>query len=289
MPIEKIRDSKGRFVKGHHYSSDTEFKAGKQSPRKGVRKPGWTNKTSFKPLWERDVRTYQGIHRWVVRKWGKPDFCEDCKEGGNALYHWANRSGKYLKDKSDWMRLCHRCHRVFDNRKIAIKRAANLVLNTHFNGGLIMAIGNGGSLSEANHLVSELSGKFEKENRPPIAAVSLSSPVTITAISNDFGYEYSFSRQIEALGSKGALLVCLTTSDYDPKTRHNINLWNAVSVARNRKKMKVLLIGSHKTKKLESYANCIVRGDGIETAEVQNDHLRIIHLICRYMERKLCV
>lgn len=290
MTSREIRDKKGKFIKGFHYNSKTEFKKGKPSPRKGIRKPGWVNKTSFKgrkSLWEKDVREYQSVHRWILKEAGQPKVCDFCRDTTSKLYHWANKSRKYQRDRSDWLRLCHKCHRAYDNRLIAVERASNLILKTYFNDGLILIIGNGGSLEISNHLASELLGKFEKKNRSPIPAISLSSPTNITAISNDFGFEFSFSKQVEALGNKKSLLICFTTSDYNEETKHNINLWKALGVAINKIKMKTIVFGSHKTKRIRNYANCFVKGGGLETAEIQEDHLALLHLVCRFLERKL--
>jgi D-sedoheptulose 7-phosphate isomerase len=283
------RDIKGKFIKGGNYSPETQFKKGKPSPRKGIGKPGWTNRTSFKPresLWETNVREYQQIHAWVKRTLGQPNFCEICKSEKEKVYHWANKSRKYQRDISDWVRLCHKCHKKYDNRLIGVERIGELILQSHYDKKLILLMGNGGSLEAANHLSAELVGKFEIE-KSPIAAVSLSSPVILTAISNDFGFEYSFSRQVEALGDKGGLVICFTTSDYDEPTKHNINLWNALETARRKKKMKVAVFGSDKTNRLLAYSNCTVRGEGLDTAEIQQDHLVLLHLVCRYIEKKM--
>lgn len=288
--IANKRDNKGRFIKGLHYNRHTEFKRGASSPRKGKKNPGWTNKTSFKgrkDLWEQNVREYQAVHRWIIKEKGQPEFCENCKKSGKGLYHWANVTGKYLRNIDDWFRLCHLCHKTFDSRKTSVRRAANLILSTHYKGKLTLLAGNGGSMEACSHWAGELIGKFEKKRRLPIAALPLSNVVTITAIANDVGYEFVFSRQLEAYGEKGGLFICITTSDVDTETGHSMNLWRALNMATNKKRMKVLVLGSTKTKRIANYANCIVRGKGEETSEIQEDHLRLIHLICRAIEKKI--
>src|SRR3990167_8336401 len=81
--INKKRHSVATEIKpSQHLSSKTEFKKGKPSPRKGIRKPGFTNQTSFQPrrsLWATNVREYQNIHRWMKNNFGQPNYCENCK------------------------------------------------------------------------------------------------------------------------------------------------------------------------------------------------------------------
>ena len=285
----QLKDNLGRFIKGIHYNPKTEFKLGKPSPRKGIRKPGWTNQSSFKSrenLWRTHRQEYENLHRWIKKEKGQPRYCEICKSTSEKLYHWANKSRKYQKDLSDWFRLCHKCHRKYDYRLVSIKRAGNKILNAHFNKNKILLIGNGGSMDLAIHFAGELMGRFEKD-REPIAALSLSNSIILTAISNDSDFKYSFSRQVEALGEKGDLLICFTTSDFDKESGHNINLWTALNKAVNNKKMRVILFGSDKTKRMRNYASCFISGIGNDTPEIQNDHLKLIHLICRYIESKL--
>lgn len=56
------------------------------------------------------IPQYRAIHYWIERRKGKPSYCELCKSKDKKVYHWANKSGKYLKDLSDWRRLCPSCH-----------------------------------------------------------------------------------------------------------------------------------------------------------------------------------
>lgn len=68
--------------------------------------------------WKGDKVGYGALHSWVRRKLGKPNFCEHCGNRNlkNRQYHWANKSGKYLRRLSDWIRLCVKCHKKYDNR-----------------------------------------------------------------------------------------------------------------------------------------------------------------------------
>src|SRR5436309_14292853 len=77
--------------------------------------------------------------------------------------------------------------------------------------GKVLIAGNGGSAADAMHLAEELSVRFQK-NRRALAAIALCDPTAITCAGNDFGFDYVFSRQVEALGNKGDVFVCFTTS-----------------------------------------------------------------------------
>jgi hypothetical protein len=107
------------FKKGGHYSVATEFKAGIPSPRKGTSNEGWVNQSSFKkgvliedkhPSWLGDAVGYTGVHKWVYRQKGKAIKCEDCFVS-NKTYHWHNLSGNYVRDLSDWVQVCAKCHK----------------------------------------------------------------------------------------------------------------------------------------------------------------------------------
>lgn len=66
--------------------------------------------------WKDDDVGYSGLHKWIRRKYGQPSTCEHCYEGqlfGQKI-HWANKSGKYLRDRNDWLRLCSLCHKKYD-------------------------------------------------------------------------------------------------------------------------------------------------------------------------------
>ncbi len=92
-----------------------------------------------------------------------------------------------------------------------VAQAANLMIASLKNGGKVMSCGNGGSLCDAMHFAEELSGRF-RQDRPAIAAMSLADPSHMSCVANDFGYEYVFSRFLEAVGKEGDVLLAITTS-----------------------------------------------------------------------------
>lgn len=69
-----------------------------------------------KGFWKNHKVSYSGLHWWIRKHFGSPKFCEHCKTSEAKRYNWANISGKYLRDRADWKRLCYHCHLIFDKR-----------------------------------------------------------------------------------------------------------------------------------------------------------------------------
>lgn len=93
----------------------------------------------------------------------------------------------------------------------SIERAAQIMIDCIKSGGKIIACGNGGSMSDAMHFASELTGRYRK-NRPAIPALAISDPGHLSCVANDYGYENVFSRFVEAHGKPGDVLLALSTS-----------------------------------------------------------------------------
>ena len=75
--------------------------------------------------WVGDKIGYEGVHTWMDRTYGKPEFCEVCKTTAKRMYHWANISDEYKRDRADWMRMCVPHHREFDYAKKKAKEQQN--------------------------------------------------------------------------------------------------------------------------------------------------------------------
>ncbi len=298
------RNKDGTFIKGGHYNPKTEFQSGSSGPRKGIPKPGWTNRTSFRrdhlswnrgkemlgirgsnhPNWKGDEVSYGALHEWVKRSLGKPEICEHCRSTEKRYYDWANKSGNYRRDLSDWIRLCKPCHKRFDILRIKEEELANAIISSFKSHLPVLIAGNGGSLSQAIHFANELSGKF-KINRPPLPAIPLSDVGVITAIANDFGYEFVFSRQVEAFGKKGGLLICFTTSDSWISESHSKNIIRAVIKARELG-IKSFVVGSQRTSNLQRRTK-VIKCRGEDTPSVQEEHQALIHRVSDVIERRM--
>src|SRR5687767_9336926 len=93
----------------------------------------------------------------------------------------------------------------------AIQNAADIMITCLKKGGKIISCGNGGSMCDAMHFASELTGRY-RNNRSPISAIAISDPAYLTCTANDMGYKYSFSRMVMGMGNEGDVLLALTTS-----------------------------------------------------------------------------
>lgn len=161
---------------------------------------------------------------------------------------------------------------------IRVSEASDLITECLRGNGKLLACGNGGSAALAQHLVAELVVRFKKD-RPGLAALSLCSDTSVlTASANDLGYENVFSRQIEAMGGKGDVLLAMTTSGKSG------NIARAVEAARALGLRVVYLCG----KELPPFAvDVAISVPSDNTARIQEVHTLIIHMIARAVEEAL--
>jgi D-sedoheptulose 7-phosphate isomerase len=147
-------------------------------------------------------------------------------------------------------------------------------------GNKIFFAGNGGSAADAQHLAAELVGKLNF-NRPPLAAIALTTDTSIiTAIGNDYGFEYIFSRQIEALGKAGDVLIAISTSG------NSLNILRAIGVA---KKYNITVIGltGKDGGAMNGKCNILYKADSLNTQIIQEAHIKLGHEFCSTIERKM--
>jgi D,D-heptose 1,7-bisphosphate phosphatase len=164
----------------------------------------------------------------------------------------------------------------------AAKEAAALIVACYERRGKVLACGNGGSAAEAQHLVTELVGKFERD-RPPLPALALdANSATLTAVANDYGYDTTFSHQIEALGEAGDVLVAISTSG------DSENAVRAVLAAKEKGLATVGYLGEKgKGGRLGGLVDVPVVLGARDTATVQAGHLVLTHTICGLVEEAL--
>jgi D-sedoheptulose 7-phosphate isomerase len=140
-------------------------------------------------------------------------------------------------------------------------------------GGRLLAVGNGGSAAHAQHLTSELVGRFRTE-RPPLSALSLHAEgSSVTAIANDYGPDEMFARQVRAHGRPGDVLVALSTSGGSP------NVVRAVETAREGGLFTLALTGPAPNA-LERASEDALAVEAETTATVQEVHQVVVHLLC---------
>jgi D-sedoheptulose 7-phosphate isomerase len=159
-----------------------------------------------------------------------------------------------------------------------VERIAALVRDTLLRGGLVLACGNGGSATDAQHLAEELIARY-RANRRALPALALTADsAVLTCIGNDFGFEQVFARQLEGLARPGDLLVCFSTSGNSP------NIVAALRAARVRGALSVALLGKDggAARPLADVPLVVAHED---TARIQEAHLQIVHYICEVVER----
>lgn len=102
--------------KGVKMSDEMKQRISNTLKRKGIKpKVHFSALGEKHPFWKGDRVSYSGLHYWLSRRLGKPRVCDRCGTTIAKKYEWANISGKYKRDITDWSRMCTRCHRIFDN------------------------------------------------------------------------------------------------------------------------------------------------------------------------------
>lgn len=155
--------------------------------------------------------------------------------------------------------------------------AANLMTHSLKADGKIMSCGNGGSLCDAMHFAEELSGRFRKD-RPAYAAMSLADPSHMSCVGNDYGYDFVFSRFVEAVGKKGDVLLAISTSGTSK------NVLKAARAAKDKGIRVVALTGKPNTPITELADVAVVTPAGRFADRVQELHIKVIHILIELIE-----
>lgn len=158
-----------------------------------------------------------------------------------------------------------------------IEKCANAILGSLKSGGKILIFGNGGSAADSQHMAAELVGRFRKERKPLPAIALTTNTSTLTAVANDYGYDASFSRQVEALGRRGDVALGISTSG------NSKNVLEAVIKARSLGLITVALAGSGGGR-LKKECDISITVDSKDTPRVQESHLMICHILCELIE-----
>lgn len=161
-----------------------------------------------------------------------------------------------------------------------IEAASKIIGDSIIKGGKVISCGNGGSHCDAMHFAEELTGRY-RENRKAIPALCISDPSHISCVSNDFGYEFIFSRFIEALGNKGDVLLGISTSG------NSMNVIRAAEAAKQ-KGMKVIVLSGKDGGKLAPLADVELRVPHYGYADrIQEVHIKIIHILMLLIEQQI--
>lgn len=160
-----------------------------------------------------------------------------------------------------------------------IEQAIQVFVDTFQNKGRVFSCGNGGSMCDSLHFAEELTGRYRKD-RAPLPATGISEAGHITCIANDFGFEYIFSRFVEAWGQKGDALLAISTSG------NSANVIKAVEVAKA-KGMKIVGLLGKDGGKLKDMVDVAIIIPCPITDRIQEVHIKCIHIFIEGIERQI--
>jgi D-sedoheptulose 7-phosphate isomerase len=166
---------------------------------------------------------------------------------------------------------------LLDTQLELVQRTGTLICRTLKAGNKILICGNGGSAADAQHIAAELVGRYELQRRAWPAIALTTDTSALTAISNDFGYEEVFARQVRALACKNDLLIAISTSGGSP------NVIRAVETAKEME-CKTIALGGHDGGRLASLCDQALIIGSDRTARVQETHITIGHLWCEMVD-----
>ena len=141
----------------------------------------------------------------------------------------------------------------------------------------VFVCGNGGSHCDAMHFAEEFTGRFKKDRRA-LGALALGDPSHLTCVSNDFGFQFVFSRQVEGLGREGDLLIGISTSG------NSLNIIEAMQSAKTKKMKTIGLLGKNGGK-IAPLVDCAVIVPSESTERIQEIHIKVIHSVIEGMEK----
>jgi D-sedoheptulose 7-phosphate isomerase len=169
---------------------------------------------------------------------------------------------------------------LLDSGLAEVEKSGRVICDALAAGNKILLCGNGGSAADAQHIAAELVGRYEDQRRPFPAIALTTDTSALTALSNDFGYEEVFARQVQALAKPGDVLIAISTSGKSP------NVVKAAEIARSLDCKTIGLTGLS-SEPLADYCFITVRVRSERTARVQEGHITIGHLWCEMVDEIL--
>jgi D-sedoheptulose 7-phosphate isomerase len=161
-----------------------------------------------------------------------------------------------------------------------IEKAGEAMSTAIKSGHKIISCGNGGSMCDAMHFAEELTGRY-RNDRPSIAAISISDPSHLSCVGNDYGYQYVFSRYLQGVGNKGDVLLAISTSG---------NSGNVVEAAKTAREKGITVIGltGKDGGHLAPLCDVEIRVPWFQYADrVQEIHIKVIHSLIDYIEKNV--
>jgi D-sedoheptulose 7-phosphate isomerase len=169
-----------------------------------------------------------------------------------------------------------------EQNMLRIEQAGQLMTGALQKGKKIISCGNGGSMCDAMHFAEELTGRY-RDNRKALAAISISDPSHIACVSNDYGYEFVFSRYLEAVGNADDILLAISTSG------NSVNVLHAIETAKQ-KGMHIVGLTGKDGGKMATICDVEIRAPQSKYADrAQEIHIKCIHALIDYIERNIDV
>ncbi len=161
-----------------------------------------------------------------------------------------------------------------------VERSVELIIEAYQNEKKVLFCGNGGSAADAQHLAAELSGRFYLNRKPLFAEALHVNTSYLTATANDYGFDFVYSRLVEAMGNEGDVLIALSTSG------NSDNVVNALKAALD-KKMTTIGFTGNKAGKMNEYCELLLAAPSSDTPRIQEVHITVGHIICQMVEQQL--
>lgn len=171
--------------------------------------------------------------------------------------------------------------RILEDHLSVLEGIARVLIGALSAGRKVLVCGNGGSAADSQHIAGELVSKFRRERRA-LPSVALTTDTSIlTSIGNDFGFEDVFSRQVEALGEEGDVLLAISTSGNSP---------NVLKALRTAKEMGLITIGftGEDGGRMRRWVDFCFRVPSASTPRIQESHIAVAHALCELIEQECC-
>ncbi|MCB5278601.1 MAG: SIS domain-containing protein [Candidatus Cloacimonetes bacterium] len=162
-----------------------------------------------------------------------------------------------------------------------IAAIADQLVHTYRKKGKVIVFGNGGSMCDAMHFAEELTGRFHQD-REALPAIAISDPSHITCVGNDYGFDFIFSRGVEAYAQKGDVVIGLSTSG------NSENVWNALRKAQSLGCITVALLGGNGGK-ISGSVDYQLIVPASTSDRVQEIHTMVLHILVQLVENELFI
>lgn len=182
-----------------------------------------------------------------------------------------NKIIKLLKESIDVK------NKLLESQVKEIEKLASEMLKTIKSGHKILLFGNGGSASDCLHIAAELVGRFRKERKALPAIALTANNSTLTALGNDYNFDYIFERQVEAFGNKGDMAIGISTSGSSKNVAAGILKASSMD-------LKTAALTGNKKGELFKTADICVRVPSLNTPRIQEAHITIGHIVCELIE-----